>query len=60
MMCSGCNKYFDWEVAASVVPGAKTASRLSTPNELWKVSTWDECELDLLGISNMEGIGRME
>ena len=48
MFCSGCKKYFNWETAASAVPGTKKALPVASGTGYWQMPGMMVCEVDRL------------
>ncbi|KAF2621732.1 hypothetical protein BU25DRAFT_415927 [Macroventuria anomochaeta] len=46
MYCVGCKKYFNWETAASAVPGTKKALPVASGQGYWQIPGTVVCELD--------------
>lgn len=53
MFCPGCKKTFDWESAASAVPGAKKALPAKNGQAYWQRPGGMVCEVD--GFERMDG-----
>ncbi|KAF9695430.1 hypothetical protein EKO04_006519 [Ascochyta lentis] len=48
MLCPSCKKYFNWETAASAVPGAKKALPVLSGHGYWQMPGTVVCEVDRL------------
>ena len=48
MFCSGCKKHFNWEAAASAVPGTKKALPVVNGTGYWQTPGMVVCEVDRL------------
>lgn len=48
MHCSGCKTYFNWDTAASVVPGMKKALPVVSGTGYWQSAVHVACEIDVL------------
>lgn len=53
MRCSGCDKFFTWEEAASVVPGARKSEPQTAFQDGFYVPGVTTCEVD--GLKKVEG-----
>ena len=46
MFCPGCKKHFNWEIAASAVPGTKKALPVASGQGYWQTPGTVVCEVD--------------